>query len=91
MDFSVTIFYWSLETISSCHLFFSAHLKSEQCEQPGAKNIYVARNRLLGQFRAQYPEHDRERIANGLFQGNSQIRVIFATVAFGIGLDIANI
>ncbi len=89
MDFPLTIVYGSLETISSCYLYFSTHLGSEQYEPLGAEN--VACNRLFTQFHAQYPEHERERIVDGLVQGKSKIRVIFATVAFGIGLDISNI
>lgn len=89
MDFPLTIVYSSLEIISSCYMYFSAHLGSEQYEPLGAEN--VARNRLFTQFHAQNPEHERQRIVDGLVQGNSKIRIIFATVAFGIGLDIPNI
>lgn len=51
----------------------------------------LARNRLFTQFHAQYPEHEREQIVHGLVKGTSKIRVIFTTIAFGIGLDIPNI
>ena len=37
------------------------------------------------------PEQERQRIVDELVQGKSKIRIIFATVAFGIGLDISNI
>ena len=89
MDFPLTIVYGSLETISSCYLYFSCNLGTEQYEPLGAENL--ARNRLFSQFHAQYPERERQRIVDGLVQGNSKIRVIFATVAFGIGIDIPNI
>ena len=89
MDFPFTIVYGSLDTISSCYLYFSCNLGTEQCEPLGAENL--AWNRLFSQFHAQYPEHERQRIVDGLVQGNSKIRVIFATVAFGIGIDIPNI
>lgn len=89
MDFPLTIVYGSLETISCCYLYFSCNLGSEQYEPLGAENL--ARNRLFSQFHAQYPEYERQRIVDGLVQGNSKIRVIFATVAFGIGIDIPNI
>ena len=89
LDFPLTIVYGSLETISSCYSYFSNQLGHEQYEPLGAENL--ARNRLFSQFHAQYPEHERQRIVDELVQGNSKIRVIFATVAFGIGLDIPNI
>ena len=89
LDFPLTIVYGSLEVISLCYSYFSAHIGNEQYEPLGAERC--ARNRLYTQFHAQYPEHERERIVDGLVKGNSKIRVIFATVAFGIGLDIPNI
>ena len=88
MDFPLTIVYRSLKTISSCYLYFSCYLGSEQYEPLGAENL--AQNRLFSQFHAQYPEYERQRIVDGLVQGNSKIRVISATVAFGIGIDIPN-
>ena len=51
----------------------------------------LAQYRLLTQFHAQYPEHERQRIVDELVQGKSKLRIIFATVAFCIGLDIKNI
>ena len=51
----------------------------------------LAQNRLFTQFHAQYPEHEREQILHGLVKDKSKIRLIFATIAFGIGLDIPNI
>ena len=39
----------------------------------------------------QYPEHEQQRIVDELVQGKSKLRIIFATVTFGIGLDIRNI
>ena len=89
LDFPLTIVYGSLETISSFYSYFSNQLRHEQYEPLGAENL--ARNSLFSQFHAQYREHERQRIVDKLVQGNSKIRVIFATVAFGIGLDISNI
>lgn len=89
LGFPLTVIYGSLETISSCYSYFSEQLGIEQYEPLGAKK--VARNRLFTQFHAQYPEHERVRIVDGLVKGDSKIRVIFATVAFGIGLDVPNI
>lgn len=88
MDFPLTIVYGTLETISSCYEYFSS-VGDEQYEPVGAQKI--SRNRLFTQFHAQYPEHERQRIVDELVQGMSKLRIIFATVAFGIGLDIKNI
>ena len=89
LDFPLTIIYGTLETISSCYEYFSSHLQEEQYEPLGSPKL--AQHRLFTQFHAQYPEHERQRIVDELVQGKSKLRIIFATVAFGIGLDIKNI
>jgi len=82
LDFPLTIIYGTLETISSCYEYFSSHLQEEQYEPVGAPKL--AQYRLFTQFHAQYPEHERQRIVDELVQGKSKLRIIFATVAFGI-------
>ena len=51
-------------------------------------------NRLFSQFHAQYPLQEKERIIikiDGLTLGKSKLRIVFATVAFGVGLDLKDI
>ena len=53
-----------------------------------------AENRLFSQFHAQYPLQEKERIIikiDGLTLGKSKLRIAFATVAFGVGLDLKDI
>ena len=88
-DFPLTIIYGNLETIANCFSYFSSKVGIEQYEPADAPKR--ARNRLFSQYHAQYPEHERQRIVDELVQGKSKLRIIFATVAFGIGLDISNI
>jgi superfamily II DNA helicase RecQ len=54
-------------------------------------SLPVAGNRLFTQFHAQSPANEREQIIYGLIMENSKLRVIFATIAFGIGLGLKNI
>lgn len=89
LDYPLTVVYGTLETVSSCYAYFSSKLGSEQYEPRGAPKL--SRNRLFTQFHAQYPEKERKQIVDGLVQKKSKLRIIFATVAFGIGLDISNI
>lgn len=49
------------------------------------------KNRLFTQFHSQYPEYERERIVKELVEGTSKLRLLFVTVAFGIGVDVPNI
>ena len=50
-----------------------------------------AENRLFTQFHAQYPPQEKEKIIDGLILGKSKLRIVFATVAFGVGLDLKDI
>ena len=56
---------------------------NEQYEPLGA--VQKAENRLFSQFHAQYPLREKERIVDSLSLGTSKLRIIFATVAFGVG------
>lgn len=53
--------------------------------------VQLQKNRLFTQFHAQYPEYERERIVKELVAGSSKLRLLFVTVAFGIGVDVNNI
>ena len=89
MHFPLTVVFGNLETISSCYAFFNRVLGKEQYEPVGVTP--KAENRLFTQFHAQYPQKEKERIVDALTSGTSKLRVIFATVAFGVGLDLKNI
>lgn len=50
--------------------------------------LHKAEKRLFTQFHEQYPLKEKERIVDGLIKGTSKLRLVFATVAFGVGLDL---
>lgn len=89
LDFPLTLIYGNLQIISDCYEYFSNNMENEQYHPVGASPI--AKNRLFSQFHAQYPEHEREKIVKSLVKGASKLRVLFVTVAFGIGIDLKNI
>ena len=89
LDFPLTLVYGNLTTISDCYVFASRMMGPLQYEPVGSSPI--AKNRLFTQFHAQYPEHERERIVKELVAGSSKLRLLFVTVAFGIGVDVNNI
>lgn len=64
-------------------------MRKEQYEPIDA--LPKAKNRLFTQFQAQYPLQEKERIINGLTLGESKVRIVFATVAFGVVLDLKDI
>ena len=51
----------------------------------------VPKYRLFGQFHAPQTEEMKEEILCLLTSSNSTIRVVFATVAMGMGVDISSI
>ena len=51
----------------------------------------LAKNRLFTQYHAQYPESERSRIVEELVKGTSTERVLFVTIAFGLGIDCNDI
>ena len=89
IDFPLTLIYGSLETISSCFYFFSRELGDRQYEPVGSPP--VAANRMFSMYHAQYPQHERERIVNDLVSRKSKLRILFVTIAFGLGIDLPDI
>ena len=89
LNFHLTVVYGNLATISECYLIARKILGPLQYEPLGS--CPNAANRMFSQFHAEYPEHERERIVTELVSGTSKLRILFVTVAFGIGIDIQNI
>ena len=87
LDFPLTIVYGTLKVIGECFLFASNVMGHLQYERVGTSHVAI--NRLFSQFHANYPEH--ERIVHDLVSGKSKLRLLFVTVAFGIGVDVNNI
>jgi hypothetical protein len=89
LDFPLTLVYGNLQVIGECFLFASNMMGPLQYEPVQSSKHSV--NRLFTQFHAQYPEHERERIIQDLVSGQSKLRLLFVTVAFGIGVDVHDI
>lgn len=85
----LTIIYGTLQTCASCFMYFSSVLGKNQYFPSNSKPI--SKNRLFAQFHAECPQHEKERIIEEMVQGVCTARVLFATVAFGMGIDIPNI
>ena len=85
-NFPFTVIFGNLEKISSCYSFFSHSMGNDQYTPKGA--LHKAENRLFTQFHAQYPLKEKERIIDGLMKGTSKLRLVSATVAFDVRLDL---
>ncbi|CAB4011752.1 Hypothetical predicted protein [Paramuricea clavata] len=89
LNFPLTVIYGNLATISECYVIARNILGPLQYEPLGS--CPNATNRMFTQFHAEYPEHERERIVTELVAGTSKLRILFVTVAFGIGIDIGRL
>ena len=89
LEFPLTIIYGNLATVSECYLVANRILGPLQYEPLNSSPI--AANRMFTQFHAEYPEFERERIVKELVAGTSKLRLLFVTIAFGIGVDIKDI
>lgn len=85
----LTLVYGSLATCSDAFLFFSQSLGKDQYYPSDAER--KSKNRLFAQFHAEYPQHEKDRILDEMVQGVCKAKVLFVTVAFGIGVDVPNI
>ena len=89
LQMELTIIYGTLQTCADCFLYFSKALKKHQYFPEGSEPI--SKNRLFAQYHAECPDHEKDRIIEELIQGVCTARVLFVTIAFGMGIDIHDI
>ena len=56
---------------------------------PGADAI--SDNRLFGMFHANTPQHNKEVILKSLIKPDGVVRVVFATIALGMGVNLRDV
>lgn len=89
IDMPRTIVYGSLAACGECFSFFHSFLGEEQYFPLGTAPIFD--NRLFAQYHAQYVTKYKDALVNSLVTGTSKARVIFVTVAFGVGIDCRDV
>ena len=85
----VVIFCRSYEDVGHIYSFMKSSLGKEAVEPIGAPD--VARFRLVDMFTACTEKSVKDTIIHNFTQTDSPLRVVIATVAFGMGLDSPNI
>jgi len=85
----LTIFYSNLETCGECYCYFEQELGEQQFYPLGSPANFS--NRLFAQYHAQYPAEYRTSLVKSLISGTSVARVLFVTVAFGVGIDVPTV
>ena len=87
--FPVTIVYInSLETVGYCYQYVSSVLGESQYIPKEEK---TPENRIFGQYHRQYTSRMKEYLVGELRKDVPKVRLIFATVALGMGLDSPSI
>ena len=88
-EYPLTVVYVPLRLCGFAYKLFEYVLGVEQYFPVGS--LPIPSNRLFGQFHAQQTDQMKEEILKQLCSKCSIIRVVFATVAIGMGVDIPDI
>ena len=88
-DYPLTVIYIPLRWCGYAYKLFESLLGIKQYYPDGA--LEIPENRLFAQFHASQTKQMKEQILRQLCSGTSTVRVIFATVAMGMGVDIPSI
>ena len=89
VNYPLTIVYMSLKWCGFAYKLFDKILGDNQYYPSGA--IAVPENRIFAQFHAAQTTKMKKHILKELTSSISKIRVVFATVAIGMGVDIPSI
>ena len=89
VNLPLTIIYLPLRWCGFAYRLFESILSHKQYYPEGA--LAVPENRMFAQFHAPQTEQMKVGILRQMCSSNSLVRVIFATVAIGMGVDIPNI
>jgi ATP-dependent DNA helicase RecQ len=86
LEFPITIVYTDTQTIAYSYWLTEMTLKSEQyIGEP------IPENRIFAQYHQVCTEEMKKHVIAELCKENCKIRLVFATVALGMGLDAPNI
>lgn len=86
INFPITIVYTDLDCIEYCYEYMNDKMGGHQYEGQA-----IPENRLFGQFHRYYPEKMKTILLKNLCSPNSVVRLLFATIALGMGLDAPSI
>jgi superfamily II DNA helicase RecQ len=89
INYPLTVMYVPLKLCGFAYKLFEYVLGDEQYFPPGTASI--PENRLFAQFHAPQTDQMKDVILKQMCSGRSIVRVVFATVAIGMGVDIPDI
>ena len=89
VHYPLTITYLSLKWCGFAYRLFEYILGDQQYYPPGC--AAVPKNRLFAQFHSPQTDDMKDEILKQLTSSKSTVRIVFATVAMGMGVDIKSI
>ena len=85
----VIIYCRSLNMCAYLYAHFLDSLGSNSYYPPGAQEI--SDNRLFGMYHADTPKHNKEVIQKGMLMADGTVRVVFASMALGMGVNFLDL
>ncbi len=85
----IVVYCQSLNMCASLYEHFKYTLKDAGYYPPGAEQI--SDNRMFGMFHSCTDQHNKEVIMESLGQPDGVVRIVFATMAIGMGVDFKNL
>ena len=85
----VIVYCQSLNTCSDLFAHFLYNLGDTSYYPPGAEEL--SENRLFGMYHSCTPQHNKDVILQSLRDPKGVVRVVFATVALGMGIDLQDL
>ena len=85
----IIIYCRSLNLCADLYAFFLTSLGEDSYYPPGAAKI--SDNRVFGMYHANTPPHNKEVILSSMEKADGIVRVVFATVALGMGVNFVGL
>ena len=89
VEYPLAILYLPLKWCGFAYKYFESHLAQQQYYPSNAASL--PENRLFAQYHAPQTSTMKDQILTELASSTSIVRVIFATIAMGMGVDIPSI
>ena len=85
----VIIYCSALSMCADLYAHFHYELGTASYFPPGSPQLSA--NRLFGMYHAKTPQHNKDVISKSLLDPDGVVRVVFATVALGMGVDLQGV
>ena len=85
----VIVYCRTLDACADLYAHFHFELGDGSYYPPGAEQ--VSDNRLFGMFHANTPQHNKQVVLSSLTRPDGVVRVVFATVALGMGINLRDV